>query len=64
VPAFLNNSGRLFASYAEASYRAGATYQTELLDQTPGAQRTVFGAAFAPRGMGRIVPLLSTAPFN
>ena len=64
VPAFLNNSGRLFAAYAEASYRAGATYQAHLLDQTPGAQRTIYGNSFAPRGMGRMVPMLSAAPFD
>jgi len=62
-PAFVNIGGRLVASYVESSYRDGATYDVQLLDQTPGAERTVLGSSSAARGLGRMVPLLST-PFD
>ncbi len=62
-PVLFNNGGRLFASYVESAYREPATYDVHLLDQTPGAERSVTRAQLGGRGLGRMVPLLST-PFN
>jgi hypothetical protein len=63
-PLLTNNGGKVFASYAESAYVATATYDVHLADQTPGAERTVRAAALMPRGLGRLVPLIATAPFG
>ncbi|APW37480.1 hypothetical protein RD110_10005 [Rhodoferax koreense] len=63
-PALTNSGGKVFASYVESSYIATATYDVHLSDQTPGAERIVNATSLAPRGLGRIVPLLATGAFG
>jgi len=63
-PVFTNSGGKVFASYVESAYVASATYDVHLSDQTPGAERTVNTVSQAPRGLGRMVPFLATAPFG
>jgi hypothetical protein len=60
LPAFINENAKFRAAYVEEAFNKKAVYQTHLRDIKNGDEREVLAETLPKRGLGRIVPMLSS----
>lgn len=60
LPAFINENSKFRAAYVEEAFNKKAVYKTHLRDIKNGDEREVLAETLPKRGLGRIVPMLSS----